>query len=152
MTTVRILSLTTLAAVALATAACGSSSHGYDDGYKTYVNTLNSIQPDDCIIDNAPFGQFLKSGEAPTPPQIVSCSDTSGVKVFAVGDLAGPYAQAQDQADSICKAAVSKVPDSEAQKYMLPGATDLHYKVIYPSVQDDWDHGFHKAICYLSSF
>lgn len=151
MTTVRMTSFTILAAAALATAGCGSSSHGYDDGYKTYVDTLNSIQADDCIIDNAPFGQLLKADEAPKPPQVVSCGDSSSVKVFAVGDLAGPYAQAQDQADSVCKAAVDKVPDSEAQKYMLPGATDLHYKVIYPSLQEDWDHGFHKAICYLSA-
>lgn len=151
MTTVRKLSFTTLAALTLATAGCGSKSHAFDDGYKTYVNTLDSIQANDCIIDNAPFGQFLKADEAPTPPQIVSCSDASSLQVFAVGDLAGPYEQAEDQADSLCKAAVDKVPDSEAQKYMLPGATDLHYKVIYPSVQEDWDHGFHKAICYLSA-
>lgn len=150
MKTVRILSLTILAAVTLSTAGCGSS-HGYSDGYKTYVDTLDSIQADDCIIDNAPFGQFLKADEAPKPPEIVSCSDASSVKVFAVGDLAGPYEQAKDQADSVCKAAVDKVPDSEAQKYMLPGATELNYKIIYPSLQEDWDHGFHKAICYLSA-
>jgi len=148
--TIRIASFTILAASALASAGCGSSSQAYDDGYKTYVNTLNSIQADDCIIDNAPFGQFLKADEAPKPPQIVPCGNSSSVKVFAVGDLAGPYAQAKDQADSLCKAAVDKVPDSEAQQYMLPGSTDLNYKIIYPSLQEDWDHGFHKAICYLS--
>ncbi|MEY9935486.1 hypothetical protein ABH926_010168 [Catenulispora sp. GP43] len=148
MTTGRTLSFTILAAAALVTAGCGS--HGYDDGYKTYVNTLDSIQANDCIIDSAPFGQLLKADEAPKPPQIVPCSDTSSVKVFAVADLAGPYEQAKDQADSACKAAVGQVPDSEAQQYMLPGATDLNYKIIYPSLQEDWDHGFHKAICYLS--
>lgn len=151
MTTVRILPFTILAALALATTGCDSKNHSYEDGYKTYVDTLDSIQTNDCIIDNAPFGQFLKADEAPKPPQVVPCSDSSSVQVFAVGDLAGPYAQAQDQADSLCKAAVDKVPDSEAQKYLLPGATDLHYKIIYPSLQEDWDHGFHKAICYLSA-
>lgn len=149
MTTRRVLSFTIVAAAGLVTAGCGS--HGDDAGYKTYVDTLNSIQANDCIIDNAPFGQFLKAGEAPKPPQVVSCGDSTSVKVFAVGDLAGPYDQAQDQADSFCKSAVAQVPDSEAQQYMLPGATDLNYKIIYPSLQDDWDHGFHKAICYLSA-